>query len=84
MKARFYTTFAIAALAATAACGGEGAEGDEAATMTADTALVQGQDVMTQPAVVPTQDTAVTTTTGMMDSAQAGGTTATDTTAPKQ
>jgi len=86
MKGRFYSVFAIAALVATAACGGDGAEGGEAgaaSTVSADTALVQGQDVMTQPAVVPTQDTAVATTTGTMDSAQTGGTMA-DTTAPKQ
>lgn len=77
--------FSIAALSMmVAACGGdEGGEGEATVDSTSVT-TVPGQDTISQPTVVPTQDSVVTTTTTTTDTvqgqAQTGGTTtATDT-----
>lgn len=92
MKARIFSVIAIAAIVS--ACGGgEGEAGGTAenSTTTADTAVVPGQDTVSQPMVVPTQDTAVTqtTTTTTTDTTQSQGqatgaaTTTTDSAAAK-
>lgn len=80
----------IAAIAFLAACGGgdDAAEG-EGGTVAQDTSVstIQGTDTVSQPTVVPTTDSVVTTTTVTQDTmqgqAQTGGTT-TDTTAQPQ
>lgn len=64
--------FSIVAIAALAACGGdEAAEGGEA-TVSQDTSVttVQGMDTVSQPVVVPTTDSVVTTTTVTQDTVQ--------------
>lgn len=61
MKLRMLSIFAAAAIVA--ACGGgDDAEG-EGEVISQDTATVQGMDTVSQPTVVPTTDTVVTTTT---------------------
>ena len=71
---------ALAAVATLAAC--KKADSDGAETTTADSAVVPGTDTISQPTVVPTQDTVVTTTTTETDTVHGSGTdtTATDTT----
>jgi len=65
--------FSIVAIAALAACGGgdEAGEGGEG-TVSQDTAVttVQGTDTVSQPVVVPTTDSVVTTTTVTQDTMQ--------------
>ena len=65
--------FSIVAIAALAACGGgdEAAEGGEG-TVSQDTSVttVQGMDTVSQPVVVPTTDSVVTTTTVTQDTVQ--------------
>ncbi|HYW10388.1 MAG TPA: hypothetical protein VE871_00460 [Longimicrobium sp.] len=64
--------FSIVAIAALAACGGDdAAEGGEG-TVSQDTAVttVQGTDTVSQPVVVPTTDSVVTTTTVTQDTMQ--------------
>lgn len=77
--------FSIAALSMmVAACGG-GDEGGEGETVTADSTsvtTVPGQDTITQPMVVPTTDSVLTTTTTTTETDTVAGqaqTTGTDT-----
>jgi len=71
-------TLGILAIAAIAATGYKKADSDGAETTTADTSVVPGTDTISQPTVVPTQDTMVTTTTTETDTTHGSGT---DTTA---
>ena len=72
--------FAIAAVALLAACGDDDADAD-GETVSQDTTVstVQGTDTVSQPTVVPTTDSVVTTTTVTQDTVQGE---ATDTTHP--
>ncbi|HVG46076.1 MAG TPA: hypothetical protein VM890_15140 [Longimicrobium sp.] len=71
-------TLGILAIAAIAATGCKKADSDGAETTTADSTVVAGTDTVSQPTVVPTQDTVVTTTTQETDTVHGN---ATDTTA---
>lgn len=77
-KSRFLSILALSAFVGLTACGGDDAEGDDATAQ--DTSVVAGQDTVNQPAVVPTQDTVVTSVD--VDTIQGEGqdTTAGDTT----
>ncbi len=72
--------FSIVAIAALAACGGgdEAGEGGEG-TVSQDTSVttVQGTDTVSQPVVVPTTDSVVTTTTVTQDTMQGAAQTGT-------
>ena len=72
--------FSIVAIAALAACGGgdDAAEGGEG-TVSQDTSVstVQGTDTVSQPVVVPTTDSVVTTTTVTQDTVQGAAQTGT-------
>lgn len=75
MKIRTLSILSLAAIVSLAACGGDDAEG-EGEVVNQDTSVVSGTDTVSQPTVVPTQDTVVQTTT--VDTIQGEGT---DTTA---
>lgn len=62
MKIRTLSILSLAAIVSLTACGGGDAEG-EGEVVNQDTTVVSGMDTVTQPAVVPTQDTVVQTTT---------------------
>jgi hypothetical protein len=57
-KSRYLSILALSAFVGLTACGGDDADGDDATAQ--DTSVVAGQDTVSQPAVVPTQDTVVT------------------------
>ena len=61
MKIRTLSILSLAAIVGLTACGGD-AEG-EGEVVNQDTAVVSGMDTVSQPTVVPTQDTVVQTTT---------------------
>jgi hypothetical protein len=65
MKFRTLSILALAAIAATGCKKSDTSEGTE--TTTADSAVVPGTDTVSQPTVVPTQDTVVTSTTTTTD-----------------
>ena len=75
MKIRTLGILAIAAIAATGCKKSDTSDGAE--TTAADTSVVAGTDTVSQPTVVPTQDTVVTTTTQETDTVHGN---ATDTT----
>lgn len=86
MKIRTLSFLAVAALVSLTACGGgDEAEGGDTQT-TADTMVTPGTDTVSQPAVVPTQDTTIieqtTTTDTTVKQGDATDTTVADTTQP--
>ena len=62
IKIRNLSVLAFAAVFGLAACGGDDAEG-EGDVVSQDTSVIAGQDTISQPTIVPTQDTVVQTTT---------------------
>lgn len=79
-KSRYLSILALSAFVGLAACAREGAEG-EGDVVKEDTSVVPGQDTISQPAVVPTQDTVVTTVTQDTIEGEARDTAAEDTAA---
>jgi len=71
IKIRNLSVLAFAAVFGLAACGGDGAEGEGGEVVNQDTSVVAGSDTVSQPAIVPTQDTVVSTTT--VDTTQGQG-----------
>lgn len=61
MKLRMLSIFAAAAIVS--ACGGDDAAEGDGDVISQDTTAIQGMDTVSQPTVVPTTDTVVTTTT---------------------
>lgn len=63
IKIRNLSVLAFAAVFGLAACGGDDAEGGDGEMVSQDTSVIAGQDTVSQPAIVPTQDTVISTTT---------------------